>query len=198
MYIVDITRDDYDNFNDILLGKDSMDAKRKAINYISDFILANFNLYVSKDIIDQNLNMEGFSLKEFMKNHFSRNIKKELLIQYFPTSANYCLYIKRFDKNKNSFPTLYFFHKDEIRMARHINDFFINDYLIVNHNDTLNALKKRIRKYATLTKDAFFITNDFNCGILSLYDNAITIEKLLNNNYSLNQLKNNCIGGIDI
>lgn len=198
MYIVDITRDDCDNLNDILVGKDSMDAKRKTINYISDFILANFNLCVNKDTIDQNLNMEGFSLKEFMINQFFRNIKKELLIQYFPTSTNYCLYIKRFDKNKNSFPTLYFFHKDEIRMARHINDFFINDYLIINHNDTLNAFKKRIRKYTNLTKDAFFISNNFSCGILSLYDNTITIDKLLNSNYSLNQLKNDCMGGIDI
>ena len=49
MYVVDITRDD-DLENDMLIGNDSMSAKSKTINYIMDYVFANYNISLNKDI----------------------------------------------------------------------------------------------------------------------------------------------------
>ena len=43
MYVVDITRDD-DLENDMLIGNDSMSAKSKTINYVMDYVFANYNI----------------------------------------------------------------------------------------------------------------------------------------------------------
>lgn len=50
MYAVNITRtNDEINF-DMLIGKNSMDAKSKVMKYIFDFVLVNYNYFVDNDI----------------------------------------------------------------------------------------------------------------------------------------------------
>ena len=47
MYVVDITRED--NSTDMLVGNDSMSAKSKTINYVMDYVFANYNINLNKD-----------------------------------------------------------------------------------------------------------------------------------------------------
>ena len=64
MQVVNITRVDNNTFeSDILVGKYSMDAKTKTLNYIYDYALANCNLDIDKELLDSNLDMNMFSLK---------------------------------------------------------------------------------------------------------------------------------------
>ena len=58
MYVVDITRED--NSTDMLVGNDSMSAKSKTINYVMDYVFANYNINLNKDVLDQNLNLDRF------------------------------------------------------------------------------------------------------------------------------------------
>ena len=60
MYVVDITRINDKVSSDLLLGKNSMDAKRKTIDYIQAFVLAHYNICLEDDVIDQNLNIDSF------------------------------------------------------------------------------------------------------------------------------------------
>ena len=89
MYVVDITRDD-DLENDMLIGNDSMSAKSKTINYIMDYVFANYNISLNKDVLDQNLNIDRFSLKQFLNENYKINIKNDLKIQAVPTDKDNC------------------------------------------------------------------------------------------------------------
>ena len=69
MYVVDITRDNLDT--DILVGNDTMSAKSKTINYVMDYVFANYSINLNKDVLDRNLNIARFSLKQFLNNFLS-------------------------------------------------------------------------------------------------------------------------------
>ena len=58
MYVVDITRED--NSTDMLVGNDSMSAKSKTINYVMDYVFANYNISDAvKTLVETNLNISG-------------------------------------------------------------------------------------------------------------------------------------------
>ena len=74
MIVVDITRLDKNNKeNDLLIGNISIDTKSKVINYIYDYSLANLNIDVDKELLDYKLNMESFSLKDFLLENYNNN-----------------------------------------------------------------------------------------------------------------------------
>ena len=107
MYVVDITRDD-DLENDMLIGNDSMSAKSKTINYIMNYVFANYNINLNKDVLDQNLNIDRFSLKQFLNDNYKININNDLKIQSIPTDKEHCLFLKAIN-NQDDFPSLYTF-----------------------------------------------------------------------------------------
>lgn len=139
MYVVDITRDF--NNTDILCGNDSMDAKTKTINYIMDYALANLNLSIDRDLLDQNLNMGQFSLNKFLKEFYSLMADNDLLIQSIPVDKNHCLFLKYKD-DKSDFPMLYSFQKKEMKYAQSLMRFLVNDSLIEKCQDDLDKYSK--------------------------------------------------------
>lgn len=197
MYIIDITRGDERDYNDMMVGRDSMDAKSKTINYIMDYVLANCNICLDKDILDQNLNMKEFSLREFLKNNYSINIKQDLLIQSIPTDKNHCLFVKHFDRNIDSMPSIYVFNKNEEKQARSTLVYLVNDSLIKKYEDNLEQYDKNkldINKNNVLSHSS----KDINCEIVSLYNGGLFLEELLNNATTLYELKHKNFGGIDL
>lgn len=188
MYVVDITRDNFDT--DMLVGNDSMSAKSKTINYIMDYVFSNYNINLNKDVLDQNLNINSFSLKQFLNDNYNLNIDTDLKIQTILTSKNHCLFLKYIDDN-NEFPHLYSFDKKDIKKARALMVFLINDTLIDRYKDNLeeydrlkidNEIGKRLLTH-------YMPKENINAEIISLYNKGIFLEELLNNNCSLYQLR---------
>lgn len=194
MYVVDITRDDD---NDMLVGNNSMDAKSKTINYIKDYVLAKYNLYLDKNIIDVNLDMQNFSLKEFLKNNYDLSINKDLLIQSIITDKDNCLFVK-YQDNSKTFPSVYTFNKNEEHLAKSTLSYLVNDSLIKKYEDNLEMYDKQ--KLDVLNPSLLnYKSKDINCEIISLYNGGLFLEELLNNATSYYDIKNQKdMGGIDI
>lgn len=186
MYVVDITRDF--NNTDILIGNDSMDAKTKTINYVMDYIFANYNLSIDRDVLDQNLDMNRFSLNQFLKDNYSIVMDKNLLIQSIPVDKKHCLFLKYKD-DKTDFPMLYSFHKKEMKYAQSVLKFLVNDALIDKYQDNLSEYEMlRIRDDEPVI-DSTYSKLGIDCKIVSLYNGGLFLEELLNNSCSLNQLQ---------
>ena len=196
MYVIDITRD-YGS-TDMLCGIDSMDAKSKTINYIMDYALANYNLSLDREVLDQNLNIDKFSLNNFLKENYSITIDNDLLIQSIPTDKKHCLFLKYMD-SKSDFPTIYSFHKREINKAKSLLKFLVNDALIDIYQDNLSEYEKlKIKDNAGII-DTVYPKLNIACKIVSLYNDGRFLEELLNNTCSLKQLEYEKISkGIDI
>lgn len=187
MYVVDITRTKDEMSSDILLGKDSMDAKRKTIDYIQAYAFANYNVCIDDDVIDQNLNIDSFSFKEFFKNNYSVNIDKDLIIQAFPTNKDNCLLVKYYDEEKDGIPLIYVFNKNDNNKANNLMVYLINDALINKNVDDLSNYEK-IKQNYNCNLDIYKY-DSIKCEKISLYNNELFIEELLNNFVSYNQLK---------
>ncbi len=197
MYVVDITRD---NFNtDMLVGNDSMSAKSKTINYIMDYVFANYNINLNKDVLDQNLNIDRFSLKQFLHNNYNLNVEKDLKIQAIPTSKEHCLFLKYIDDN-NDFPLLYSFDKKDIKKAQALMTFLVNDTLINKYQDNLEEYDRLRIDYdhGKRLLGKCMPKENINAEIVSLYNGGMFLEELLNNTYSLCQLRDKKMGGISI
>lgn len=186
MYVVDITRDL--NNTDMLVGNDSMDAKTKTINYVLDYVLANYNLSIDRNVLDQNLDMNRFSLNEFLKDNYSMMIDKDLLIQSIPVDKKHCLFLK-YNDTKTDFPILYSFHKREMKYAQSVLRFLVNDALIDKYQDNLSEYEMLRIKDNELVIDSTYPKLGIDCKIVSLYNGGLFLEELLNNSCSLNQLQ---------
>lgn len=186
MYVVDITRDL--NNTDMLVGNDSMDAKTKTINYVMDYVLANYNLSIDRDVLDQNLDMNRFSLNQFLKDNYSIRMDKDLLIQSIPVDKKHCLFLK-YNDAKTDFPILYSFHKREMKYAQSMLRFLVNDALIDKYQDNLSEYEILRIKDNELVIDSTYPKLGIDCKIVSLYNGGLFLEELLNNSCSLNQLQ---------
>lgn len=188
MYVVDITRDDFNT--DMLIGHDSMNAKNKTINYIMDYVFANYNISLNKDLLDQNLNISRFSLKQFLNNNYNLNIDTDLKIQAFPTDKEHCLFVKYIDDN-NEFPLFYSFNKKDIKKARALMVFLINDSLINRYRDNLEEYErlKVDNKMGKILLTSYMPKEKINAKIIDLDNGNNFLEELLNNSCSLYQLK---------
>lgn len=189
MYVVDITRDL--SKTDMLCGNDSMDAKTKTINYIMDYALANCNISLDRDLLDQNLNMNRFSLNKFLNENYSVSIENDLLIQSMVVDKMHCLFLKYID-DKSEFPLLYSFHKKEMKYALSVMKFLVNDALIEKCQDDLSEyerIKIADEKTDRISLAILYPHHNINCKIVSLYNRGLFLEELLNNSCSLNQLQ---------
>lgn len=188
MYVIDITRDNFDT--DMLVGDDSMSAKSKTINYIMDYVFANYDININKDLLDQNLNIDRFSLKQFLNNNYNLNIDTDLKIQAISTSKDHCLFLKYIDDN-NEFPLFYSFDKRDIKKARALMVFLINDTLINRYKDNLDEYErlKIDNKIGKILLSSYMPKEKINAEIISLDNRGIFLEELLNNSCSLYQLK---------
>lgn len=197
MYVVDITRDN--NKTDMLCGNDSMDAKSKTLNYIMDYTFANYNIYLNKDVLDQNLNMDLFSLKHFLNDNYSVSIDNDLIIQSIPTDKKHCLFLKYMDEKKD-IPDIYVFGKNDFKIAQSFMKYLVNDALIDKYQDNLeeyDRLKLELNKNYNLTATHYPKLN-IKSEIVSLYNGGMFLEELLNNACSLKQLNKDEFGGINI
>lgn len=188
MYVVDITRINDKIGSDLLLGKNSMDAKRKTIDYIQAFALAHYNICLEDDVIDQNLNIDSFSLKHLLETNYAISIADDLLIQSFITDKVNCLFIKCYDETKEAFPIFGIFNKNEATKANSFMIYLINDLLIKKFNDNLLKYDKvKLDFGSDISK-----YNQFSIrGIkTNLYKDSKFLEELLSNDISLNNLKN--------
>lgn len=194
MYVVDITRDD-DLENDMLIGNDSMSAKSKTINYIMDYVFANYNINLNKDVLDQNLNIDRFSLKQFLNDNYKINIKNDLKIQAVPTDKDNCLFLKTIN-NQDDFPSLYTFSNKNKKQAQAYMKYLINDALINKYQDDISEYDRLRVDYNKSIES--FSDSYIKCEIISLYKGGLFLEELLNNACSYKQIKNKDVGGIDI
>lgn len=188
MYVVDITRINDKIGSDLLFGKNSMDAKRKTIDYIQAFALAHYNICLEDDVIDQNLNIDSFSLKHLLETNYAISIADDLLIQSFITDKDNCLFIKCYDETKEDFPIFGIFNKNEETKANSFMIYLINDLLIKKFNDNLLKYDKvKLDFGSDISK-----YNQFSIrGIkTNLYKDSKFLEELLSNDVSLNNLKN--------
>lgn len=194
MYVVDITRDD-DLENDMLIGNDSMSAKSKTINYIMDYVFANYNINLNKDVLDQNLNIDRFSLKQFLNDNYKININNDLKIQSIPTDKEHCLFLKAIN-NQDDFPSLYTFSNKNKKQAQAYMKYLINDTLINKYQDDISEYDRLRVDYNKSIES--FSDSYIKCEIIPLYKGGLFLEELLNNACSYKQIKNKDVGGIDI
>ncbi len=195
MYVVDITRG-FDN-NDMLVGNDSMDAKAKTINYVMDYVMVNYNLSIDRSVLDQNLDMNEFSLNQFLKENYSIMVDKNLLVQSIPVDKKHCLFLKYSD-DKTTFPVIYSFHKKEIKYAQNVLKFLVNDALINKYQDNLSEYEKLRIKDSHSVINITYPKLNISCNIVSLYSGGLFLEELLNNSFSLNQLQKQNSRRLDI
>lgn len=188
MYVVDITRDL--NNTDMLCGNDSMDAKTKTINYIMDFMLANYNLSLDRHLLDQNLDMRSFSLNKFLRENYSMVLDRDLLIQSLPVDKRHCLFLKYKDDSME-FPVLYPFRKNEMKKVQGMMRFLVNDSLIERYQDNLSEYERLKMKNDNVILDSTYPKLGIHSKVISLYNGGLFLEELLNNSCSLNQLQNN-------
>lgn len=188
MYVVDITRCNDFIASDMLVGKDSMDAKSKTIKYIMDYVLVNYNIYLDKDVLDQSLNMDTFSLRQFMHNYYQKEIKEDLLIQSFLIDKNHCLFVKHFDRNIDDRPNIYIFNRFQEKKAKSTLAYLMNESLIKKYENNLEIYKEK--KFDVVDpKILSHNSKDINIEIISLYRGGLFLEELLDNYISLQQLK---------
>lgn len=198
MYVIDITRDS--NKTDMLCGNNSMDAKNKTLNYIIDYTMANHNIYIDKDLLDQNLNIESFSLNKFLNDYYSINIENDLLIQSVITNKDNCLFVK-FRDDKTNIPVLYSLNKNDDNIARNILTYLINDSLIEKYENNISKYDKEKLDYNSKELKINYEKNNIKGEVISLYNykgKGLFLEELLNNACSLNQVKNKEYGGMPI
>ena len=189
MYVVDITRDD-DLENDMLIGNDSMSAKNKTINYVMDYVFANYNINLNKDVLDQNLNIDRFSLKQFLNDNYKINIKNDLKIQAVPTDKDNCLFLKSIN-SQDDFPSLYTFSNKNKKQAQAYMKYLINDALINKYQDDISEYDRLRVDYNKSIES--FSDSYIKCEIISLYKGGLFLEELLNNTCSYKQIKNKII-----
>ena len=189
MYVIDITRD-YSS-TDMLCGHNSMDAKNKTLNYIIDYALANHNISIDKDLLDQYLNIDSFSLNNFLNENYSTSIDNDLIIQSMVVDKDNCLFVKYMDE-KTDVPLLYAFNKKDINVAHNVLTFLVNDGLIQKYKDNLSEYDRMKLDY---NQKNYGVTNynaNIKSEIISLYNyKGLFLEELLNNACSLNQINNN-------
>lgn len=191
MQVIDITRvKDNDFESDFLVGKYSMDAKTKTIKYICDYALANYKLNIDKELLDSNLDMNMFSLKNFVKSNYDLDIKQDLIIQSVNATKDNCVFVKQYNKDIDEYPTIYQFNKDEIKKAKTYMAFLVNDSLInmLNNDDRLNEYEDRKLDLNSFEKMSYSYNNS-NFEMNTLYNGGLFLEELLNNTCSLKQLK---------
>lgn len=188
MYVVDITRED--NSTDMLVGNDSMSAKSKTINYVMDYVFANYNINLNKDVLDQNLNLDRFSLQQFLNDNYNLKLDHDLKIQAIPTSKDHCLFLKYMDANTD-FPLLYSFDNKDIKKARALMTFLVNDALINKYQDNLEEYDRLRIDYdhSKQLLGRYMPKDDINAEIVNLYNGGMFLEELLNNHFSLRQLQ---------
>lgn len=189
MYVIDITRDN--TFTDMLCGNNSIDAKNKTLDYVIDYALANYDILIKKELLDQYLNLDSFSLNKFLNENYSISIEKDLIIQSIITDKDNCLFVKYIDE-KTDVPTLYAFNKKDKDVAHTILTFLVNDGLIDKYKDDLSEYDKRKLSYNQKNMGYTNFNANIKSEIISLYDyNGMFLEELLNNACSLNQVKSN-------
>ncbi len=192
MYVVDVTRTNDELDSDMLVGRDSMEAKYKTMNYISDFALAHYNISIDRDLLDQCLNIDLFSLKDFMKNNYNIVPDKNLIIQATPTDKDHCLFVKFFNEKIDDFPTIYMLNKNDLDKARNIMTYIVNDELITQNKNDLSIYEKNKLNFNN-NIDSYSYAG-VKCNIISLYNGGMFLEELLNNACTLkdiNKDKNN-------
>lgn len=188
MYVVDITRED--NSTDMLVGNDSMSAKSKTINYVMDYVFANYNINLNKDVLDQNLNLDRFSLRQFLNDNYNLKLDHDLKIQAIPTSKDHCLFLKYMDNNTD-FPLLYSFDNKDIKKARALMTFLVNDSLINKYQDNLEEYDRLRIDYdhSKQLLGRYMPKENINTEIVNLYNGGMFLEELLNNHFSMRQLQ---------
>ena len=179
----------------MLIGNDSMSAKSKTINYIMDYVFANYNINLNKDVLDQNLNIDRFSLKQFLNDNYKINIKNDLKIQSIPTDKEHCLFLKAIN-NQNDFPSLYTFSNKNKKQAQAYMKYLINDALINKYQDDISEYDRLRIDYNKSIES--FSDSYIKCEIIPLYKGGLFLEELLNNACSYKQIKNKDVGGIGI
>ena len=188
MYVVDITRED--NSTDMLVGNDSMSAKSKTLNYVMDYVFANYNINLNKDVLDQNLNLDRFSLQQFLNDNYNLKLDHDLKIQAIPTSKDHCLFLKYMDNNTD-FPLLYSFDNKDIKKARALMTFLVNDSLINKYQDNLEEYDRLRIDYdhSKQLLGRYMPKENINTEIVNLYNGGMFLEELLNNHFSMRQLQ---------
>lgn len=192
MYVIDITRDDGVSIeNDMLVGKLSSDSKTKTLNYIREYALANINIDLDMEKLDSNVNMDFFSLKNYLSNNYSLQTNKDLIIQSHVVDKDNCIFVKQYNKDVDPMPILYQFNKEQVNQAKGYMAFLVNDELInfLGEDDKLEELDKYKQNVQSFDDISFKIGNK-NYELCSLYNGELFMEELLNNAISYKQLQN--------
>ena len=193
MIVVDITRG---SKNDIILGKNSMDAKKKVINYVQEYLLANHHINFSKETLDHKINIERFSLQEFLASYSVKTLS-DLKIQAVATDKEHCLFLK-FNDNQNDFPKFYCFGKKDMQKAQAYMRYLVNESLLKKLENNLDNYDKLKIKNDEMVVSTSYPRFDIRGDIISLYNKDITLNELLKDKNSLNNIIYINYGGIKI
>lgn len=189
MYIVDITRKEKNNYeSDMLFGKLTTDAKTKTLDYIIDYALANCNIRIDKRLLDSELDITRFSLKNFIKDAYHLDIEQDLLIQVFPFFEEDKCVVKTFNNDGDGFPSIHVFEDEKLSksyMAYLINDSLINTLAENNKLDDYEKEKVDVNNFDNIS----YSYNNNSFEMTSLYNGGLFLEELLNNSLSLKQQK---------
>lgn len=185
MYVINITRGADEN--DVLCGKDSMDAKEKIINYIIEYALANYNLSIDRDVLDRDLDISQFSFNKFLRKNFFISTNEDLIIQGIHTDKEHCIFVKLFNRRIDEFPTIYVVEKGGLDKAKNIMAYIVNDELIKQFPDELDSFEQNRISFNDKNISSYSYAG-INCNIISLYSGGQFLEELLSNACTLNQI----------
>lgn len=107
-----------------------------------------------------------------------------------PTSKDHCLFLKYMDDNTD-FPLLYSFDNSDIKKARALMTFLVNDSLIHKYQDNLKEYDRLKIDYnhSKQLLGKYMPKENINTEIVSLYNGEMFLEELLNNHFSMRQLQ---------
>lgn len=188
MYVIDITRQDDNLFNnDLMLGKKSSDTKEKIIDYVYDYALANCNMSLNKDSLDQELDINYFSLKKYCLEKYGLELNKELIIQSMVTDKDNCLVVKSYNKDIDEKPITYLFNNSDEKKAKGLMAYLINDELInfLGENDRLDEYESKKKDIHNYNDMSFSYGNQK----YEYYNGGLFMEELLNNAISYKQIE---------
>lgn len=154
IYLIDITRyHNNENQTDEILSETSYDARKKIIDYINDFMYANNNEYVSPKKLDSYLSKLGekeFNLKDFMTNHYNKEMANNLKINQINDYELGDSILKMIIEND---VIIYHIKTEKQILASEFASYIINDSLIMyldKHNRLNEYEKLKVQKDALI------------------------------------------------
>ncbi len=168
----------------------NIQAREKVVKYIKNYITAHINISVDYNLINDELNMEFFSLKEFLENFFGIESNADLIIQTINISDNYNLIFKTVgmldDNLYSDVCAMMGNNKSNLEQAKEISKCLLKDKLIqvFGEDDKLDLLKEYDNFIPEFNDSSMQIGNTY----FYWYNSKNLMKELLNRDLSYAQI----------